>query len=509
MKYLMTSVVASLCLIMEFTVAAQTPRPSPRPAAIRPTTPVATPTPVPAARALATPVGPLATLNGQTITILDIDPTVGQEVGALDQKIVQARRQVLELQINTVLLDAEAKKRRLTAQQLYEVEIAKRVTDPTEAEIKQFFETNRDQLGGGDLQTVRPDVIVLLRGAREQKLTEELVLRLRTAGQLTMGADINALNVGPATVVATVAGQQITAGALAERLKPVIYRLRLGTYEIEKAAVDRTIDDLLQIAEANKRNVPPEELVRSEITNKIHHPTDAEVAKFYTDNKARINADLASVRNQLADYLYQQDAVRLDREFTDRLRKGASIRLLLTEPEPPVQTISTDGAASRGEANAPVTVVEFTDFECPSCAAMQPVLEEVLKAYGTRVRFVVRNFPLSRHANARKAAEAAGAALAQGKFFEFTALLFKRQNALDVPSLKKYATEVGLDRTRFDAALDGGTYVAAVKHDLDDGEVYGIESTPTIFINGVMLGTMSAEGLRAAIDKALAKAGVR
>jgi protein-disulfide isomerase len=454
-------------------------------------------------------VAPLAVVNGQTITVLDIDPAVGQEVLALDQKIGQARRQVLELQINTVLLDAEAKKRKLSAQQLYEAEIAKRVTDPTEAEIKQFFEANRDQLGGGDLQTVRPDVIVLLRGAHEQKLTAEFVQRLRTAGQLTMGVDINAPDVAPGTVVATVAGQQITAGTLAERFKPIIYRLRLGTYEIEKAAVDRTIDDLLRIAEANRRNVPPEEMVRSEITNKIHHPTDAEVAKFYTDNKARINGDLASVKNQLADYLYQQDAVRLDREFSERLRKGAAIRLLLTGPEPPVQAIGIDGAASRGEANAPVTVVEFTDFECPSCAAMQPVLEAVLQAYGNRVRFVVRNFPLSRHANARKAAEAAGAAQAQGKFFEFTALLFKRQNALDVPSLKRYATEAGLDRVRFDAALDGGTYVAAVKHDIDDGAVYGIDSTPTIFINGVVLNNLSAEGLRAAIDTALAKAGAR
>ena len=191
------------------------------------------------------------------------------------------------------------------------------------------------------------------------------------------------------------------------------------------------------------------------------------------------------------------------------LRKGANIRFLLTEPETPVQIISTEGGSSRGDVNAPVTVVEFTDFECPSCAAMHPVLEEVLKSYGARVRFVVRNFPLSKHQHARKAAEAAQAANAQGKFFEYTALLFKRQSALDVPSLKKYATELGLDRARFDAALDGGTYAAVVKRDVDDGEIYGINSTPTIFVNGVVLTDLSAEALRAAIDKALSKAGGR
>jgi len=120
---------------------------------------------------------------------------------------------------------------------------------------------------------------------------------------------------------------------------------------------------------------------------------------------------------------------------------------------------------------------------------------------------VVRNYPLAKHAHARKAAEAADAANAQGKFFEYTALLFKRQNALDVPSLKKYASEIGLDRARFDAELDKGVHAADVRHDLDDGEINGIDSTPTIFINGVKLNDLSQEGLRAAIDKALRKAG--
>jgi protein-disulfide isomerase len=260
---------------------------------------------------------------------------------------------------------------------------------------------------------------------------------------------------------------------------------------------------MLLIAEANRRNVPPEEIVRTEISEKSHPPTEAEVARFYADNKTRIGKDLDSVRNQLAEYLQEQGRQRLERTMSDTLRKGAQIRLLISEPQPPTQIISTDDDPSRGVATAPVTVVEFTDFQCPSCAAMHPVLEEVLKSYGNKVRLVVRDFPLAMHANARKAAEAANAAHAQGKFFEYAALLFKRQDALDVPSLKKYASELGLDSARFDAALDGGTFAAEVRHDIADGEVYGIDSTPTIFVNGVLLKTLSAEGLRAAIDRAL------
>jgi len=103
-----------------------------------------------------------------------------------------------------------------------------------------------------------------------------------------------------------------------------------------------------------------------------------------------------------------------------------------------------------------------------------------------------------------KAAQAANAAHAQGKFFEYTALLFKRQNALDVASLKKYASELGLDRARFDAELDGGKYAADVRRDMDDAVMYGAEGTPTIFVNGVMLRDLTAEALHAAIDRAFA-----
>jgi protein-disulfide isomerase len=305
-------------------------------------------------------------------------------------------------------------------------------------------------------------------------------------------------------VIVTVGGRPLVAANLTERLKPVIYKVQLNTYQIEREALERTINDVLLIAEANKQNVPPENMVRTEITEKLHHPTDAEIAKFYNENKSRIPGDLASVSNQIAGYLQQQEQTRLEQAFSDKLRKGAQIKILLAEPIAPTQTISIEGKPSRGDVNARVTVVEFTDFECPACGAMYPVLEDVLKSCGDRVRFVVRNYPLAKHPNALKAAQAANAAHAQGKFFEYTALLFKRQSALDVASLKKYASELGLDRARFDAELDGGKYAADVRRDMDDAVMYGAEGTPTIFVNGVMLRDLTAEALHAAIDRAFA-----
>jgi protein-disulfide isomerase len=446
---------------------------------------------------------PLAIVNDQTITTVDIDPGVRQEVESLEDRIADTRRRVLELQINTELLEIEARKRKMTSQQLYDLEVAKKVPNPTEAEIKKFIEDNRDQIEETDEKTLRPQVISLLRANREAKITEDFVRRLRTTSPVVMGVDVNSAKLNPTDVLATVGGKAITAGLVMERLKPAIYKMQLDVYEQESEALEQTINDMLLISEANRRNVPPEEIVRTEVTDKSRPPTEAEISKFYTENKARIGRELDSVRPQITEYLQEQSRLQLQRTMAEKLRKGAQIRLLISEPQPPTQNISTDDDPSRGSANAPVTIVEFTDYQCPSCAAMHPVLEDVVNSYGNKVRLVVRDFPLSMHANARKAAEAANAAHAQGKFFEYTALLFKRQNALDVPSLKKYATELGLDRARFDSALDGGTFAAEVRHDISDGEMYGVDSTPSIFINGVFLTSLSAGDLRAAIDRAL------
>lgn len=511
MKYSRALLLVALCWLPSRTIAAQTPRrqPANRPAAAKPAAPNPTPLPAPASVPVPSSVdqsAPIAMVDGQTITLSALDPAVVQGVTQLDQKIAAARVQILHLQINTVLLELEAKKRKLTSQQLYDLEVTKHITDPTDVEIKQFVDANRDQLTDSDPKSLRTQAIAFLRGDREQKLTEDFVSRLRAANPIVMGADVNSPSLTAGSVVATVAGRPITGEVINARMKPIAYKLRLSTYQIERSALDRTIDDLLLIADANKRNLAPENIIRTEITEKLHHATEAEITKYYSDNKATINGELAAVRDQIAAYLDQQDQARLERAMSERLRKSASIRVLLTEPEPPAQAISTEGEPARGDANAAVTVVEFTDFECPSCGAMYPVLEEVLKNYGNRVRFVVRNFPLTRHPHARKAAEAADAANSQGKFFEYIALLFKNQKDLEPASLKKYASQAGLDRTRFDADLDGSVYAAEVKHDIDEGEIYGVEGTPTIFINGVMLQNLTAEGLKAAIDRAFATA---
>jgi protein-disulfide isomerase len=458
----------------------------------------------------ATPVQ-IAVVNGQTLSTSDFDPAVREEVETVEQKIGEARQSVLELQINTTLLQVEAKKRRIDTHRLYEIEVSNRIPTPTPAQIKKFIDDNRSQLQleGVDPSVVNQQVTAYLHDEAENKLADDLVKRLRQSNPVVMGVDANSPNLSDDAVLATIAGQPVKAGPVKERLKPIIYKIRLDAYSLEQKQADQMIDNMLLLDEAKKRQIGPEEIIRTEISDKVRPPTEGEVAKFYEENKARINGDLNTVRNQVALYLQDESKRRLEHDLSERLRKNANIRWLISEPPQPVQNISVDDDPARGAVNAPVTIVEFTDFQCPACAAMHPVLDEVLKSYGDKVRFVVRDFPLNQHENARKAAEAANAANEQGKFFEYIAVLFQHQKALDIASLKKYASDLGLNRAKFDAALDRGVYAAEVKHDVEDGEMYGVGSTPTIFINGVQLRTLSADGLREAIDRAAKSAAAK
>ncbi len=514
MKRLSVAAAVFACIIaFALLVSAQSPRrrPRARPVATKPAVTVA-PAEIPAPTP---PSEVLAIVNGESMTKADIEPDVRAAINADPDPYLQAfyddpvkataesRRRALDARINSLLFAAEAKRNRQTVEEFRAVEIESHISPPTDQEISAFFEANRAAFPTPDAATVRPQIITYLRNRQAEVIYGNLTNRLRMTNSITKGADVNAPDLAPGAVLATVAGTPITAGALNERLKVYIYKLRLRVHEIQKRALDIKINDTLLNAEANKKNIQPNEILRAEITDKVRTPTEADIQKFYDENKARINGDLKSSHDEILNYLASQEQDKVEKALSERLRTGANLRIMLVEPAQPVQNISRDDDPGRGDLNAPVTIVEFTDFQCPACGAMYPVLEEALQGYGKSVRFIVRDFPLAVHANSRKAAEAADAANAQGRFFEYIALLFKNQNALDIDSLKKYATEVGLDRKRFDTELDNGVYAAEVQHDIDDGETYGIDSTPTIYINGVMLREFTADGIRTAINRAL------
>src|SRR5690349_1559441 len=232
--------IGPLILILTFWVAAPAQTAKRRGAVSKPTvtTPQAQPVaqPTPAAKPARPPAAPvsLATVNGQTLTTTDLEPALRQEIESLDDKVADARRSVLDLQINTTLLQVEAKKRGIDTHRLYELEVSNRIPTFTPTQIKKFIDDNRDQFTGVDPNVANQQVAVYLHDEAESKLADDLVNRLRRANPIVMGVDVNSPSLNPASVIATVAGQPITAASLIERMKPVIYKLRFEAYDATK-----------------------------------------------------------------------------------------------------------------------------------------------------------------------------------------------------------------------------------------------------------------------------------
>ncbi len=145
-----------------------------------------------------------------------------------------------------------------------------------------------------------------------------------------------------------------------------------------------------------------------------------------------------------------------------------------------------DNPRSIGPEDAPITIIEFSDYRCPFCAKVRPTIKQILETYGNKIRFVFRDFPIL-GPESQKAAEAARCANEQGKFWEYQALLFANQQALDVPNLKQFAADLGLNTSDFNDCLNSRKMAQKIEKDIRDGQNYGVRGTPTFFVNGILV----------------------
>lgn len=159
----------------------------------------------------------------------------------------------------------------------------------------------------------------------------------------------------------------------------------------------------------------------------------------------------------------------------------------------------------KGPADAPVTMVEFSDFQCPFCSRVTPLIDQVIQAYPKELKFVYKEFPLPMHPNAMPASRAAVAAQRQGKYWEMNAKLFANQQALQPDNFKQYAQELGLDVAKFEQDMNSPDVQAQIAEDLQLAKQSAVSGTPTLFLNGKKVQNRSFEGLKQMIDEALQK----
>jgi protein-disulfide isomerase len=276
-------------------------------------------------------------------------------------------------------------------------------------------------------------------------------------------------------------------------------------YDGRKQALDSIIANMLIEQAAKARGVSVDQYTKEEIEKRIKPIADAEIDAFYEQNKGQLQGKpLTEMRGPIRNFLQQQQTARARGTFVAELRKaGPAIRTMMDPPRASVELAPTDPI--RGNAGAPVTIVEFSDYQCPFCARVTPTLAKILDQYGDKVRFVWKDFPLtSIHPLAFKAAEAAHCAGDQGKYWEFHDRLFANQQALQPDALKKHATDLGLNAETFNACVDSSKYTSRVRAGLDQGEELGVSSTPSLFINGRLVsGAVPYEAFVDIIDEEL------
>ena len=165
--------------------------------------------------------------------------------------------------------------------------------------------------------------------------------------------------------------------------------------------------------------------------------------------------------------------------------------------------IETSQSPFKGPADAPVTIVVFSDFQCPYCARIGPIIERVRKLHPKRIKEVYKFFPLTSHRYSHLAAQAAVAAAAQGKFWEFHDLLFQNYSRLNEQKIDDIRASLHLDKAEFDKVMNSPATIARVNKDKQEGEDIGVRGTPTVFVNGQMVRPATMEGIEAAVEEAL------
>ena len=315
----------------------------------------------------------------------------------------------------------------------------------------------------------------------------------------------------PSDVAARVGDRPITVRELDDRWRSADAADQAETvqklYDGRRAALESIVADMLVAEAAKERGLSPEAYVSAEVSKRAKPVTDAEVTAFYQANIGQMQGQsLEAMAPAITRYLIQQreDAARL--ALINELRKGGpAVRVMMEVPR--FEVPLSDGDPSVGNSNAPVTLIEFSDFQCPYCLQVAPTLKKIRANYGDKVRLVWKDFPLTQiHPQAFKAGEAGHCAADQGKFWEYHDQLFGNQRALQPDDLKTHAAAVGLNVGQFNACLDSSKHAEVVRDGVAQGTRLGVNSTPTVFVNGRRVaGAQSYEIFAAVIDEELAR----
>lgn len=307
----------------------------------------------------------------------------------------------------------------------------------------------------------------------------------------------------PDTVAAKVGSQTITLGDVDASIPTDLRRIDMELYQARKTKLEQMVEETLLSQKAKTLGISADELVKREITDKATPASDDKVKEYFDKFKGQIRGTYEDVAPKIREALGVQAKAERRKAYLAELRKESQVKIAMT---PPRVEVAATGGQEDGPKDAPITLVEFSDFQCPFCGRSQATVAEVMAKYSGKIRHVFMDFPLGFHPMAKPAAVAGRCAAEQGKFWEYHKVLFERQRELNPENYKKWAGELGLDSAKFDECTSSTRFEEDIHRSIEQGQKAGVSGTPGFFINGVMInGAQPFEVFKQIIDDELAR----
>ena len=277
----------------------------------------------------------LAVVNGIKITRQDLSIDTRTQVSIAQDTVITARNLEVNLQINKLLLEAEARRRGLTPEKLFEVEVKDKTPSPTNDQVKAFYEQKRI---AKNFKSVKDDIIASMRNDREMIRATEFVSALRAGAEITVSDQPVTPPANEADlerVFAIVNGVKITSRDVEQSLLPLIFRVQQQVYALHKQDLNLKINELLLDQESKRLGLTPQWLINQNVKVRLPIITEAQARAYYDENKTKLAATFSDLKVPIMQYLLELEGRKLFQAYADQLRNNAAVQIYLTEPQSP------------------------------------------------------------------------------------------------------------------------------------------------------------------------------